>query len=73
MLAIFDDLDTILLMIPLQILMIGLKWQMFAIVGVVVVLLIAGWRWQARWNVRQDWKRILVMRSMQSRREVRVR
>ena len=50
---------TILLMIPLQILMIGLKWQMFAIVGVVVVLLIAGWRWQARWNVRQDWKRIL--------------
>ena len=58
-LAIFDDLDTILLMIPLQILMIGLKWQMFAIVGVVVVLLIAGWRWQARWNVRQDWKRIL--------------
>ena len=27
-LAIFDDLDTILLMIPLQILMIGLRWQM---------------------------------------------
>ena len=30
-LAIFDDLDTILLMIPLQILMIGLRWQMFVI------------------------------------------
>ena len=58
-LAIFDDLDTILLMIPLQILMIGLKWQMFAIVGVVAVLLAIGWRWQATWNVRQDWKRIL--------------
>ena len=58
-LAIFDDLDTILLMIPLQILMIGLKWQMFAIVGVVTVLLVAGWRWQATWNVKQDWKRIL--------------
>lgn len=58
-LAIFDDLDTILLMIPLQILMIGLKWQMFTIVGVVVVLLAVGWRWQATWNVRQDWKRIL--------------
>ena len=38
-LAIFDDLDTILLMIPLQILMIGLKWQMFAIIAIVVVLL----------------------------------
>ena len=58
-LAIFDDLDTILLMIPLQILMIGLKWQMLAIVGVVAALLAAGWRWQARWSVRQDWKRIL--------------
>ena len=58
-LAIFDDLDTILLMIPLQILMIGLKWQMFAIIAIVVVLLAAGWRWQARWNVRQDWKTIL--------------
>ncbi len=58
-LAIFDDLDTILLMIPLQILMIGLRWQMLAIVAVVAVLLVIGWRWQARWNVRQEWWRIL--------------
>ena len=58
-LAIFDDLDTILLMIPLQIFMIGLRWQMFAIVAIVVVLLAVGWRWQATWDVRQDWKRIL--------------
>lgn len=58
-LAIFDDLDTILLMIPLQILMIGLRWQMFAVVGIVTILLIAGWRWQARWNGRQDWRAIL--------------
>lgn len=58
-LAIFDDLDTILLMIPLQILMIGLKWQMFAIVGLVVVLLTIGWRRQGKWDTRQDWKAIL--------------
>lgn len=58
-LAIFDDLDTILLMIPLQILMIGLKWQMLAIVAVVTVLLVIGWRWQATWDVKQDWRRIL--------------
>ena len=58
-LAIFDDLDTILLMIPLQILMIGLRWQMFAIIAVVTLLLAVGWRWQATWNVRQDWKTIL--------------
>lgn len=58
-LAIFDDLDTILLMIPLQILMIGLKWQMFVIVAIVAVLLVVGWRWQATWNLRQNWTRIL--------------
>ena len=43
-LAIFDDLDTILLMIPLQILMIGFKWQLFVIIGVVCILLIFGWK-----------------------------
>ena len=39
-LAIFDDLDTILLMIPLQILMIGFKWQLFVIIGVVCILFV---------------------------------
>ena len=58
-LAIFDDLDTILLMIPLQILMIGLRWQMFAIVAIVVVLLAVGWRCQPTWDVPHHWKRIL--------------
>ena len=38
-LAIFDDLDTILLMIPLQIMMIGLRWQLFVVVMLVVLLL----------------------------------
>ncbi len=59
-LAIFDDLDTILLMIPLQMLMIGMKWQMGAILAIVITLLVIGWHWQGRWEIRQDWKRILV-------------
>ncbi len=60
-LAIFDDLDTILLMIPLQILMIGMQWQMGVILGLVVVLLFLGWRYQSSWRVKQDWKRILAL------------
>lgn len=60
-LAIFDDLDTILLMIPLQILMIGLRWQMFVILGVVILLLVGGWRYQKRWQVRQEWPYIVGM------------
>ena len=43
-LAIFDDLDTILLMIPLQVAMIGLKWQMGAVLFVVCLLLWMGWK-----------------------------
>ena len=59
-LAIFDDLDTILLMIPLQMLMIGMKWQMGAIIVFVTVALIVGWKWQNTWKVKQTWERILM-------------
>ncbi|RHJ94972.1 sodium:proton antiporter [Parabacteroides bouchesdurhonensis] len=59
-LAIFDDLDTILLMIPLQIMMIGLRWQLGVIILVVVLLLIVGWKKMGTYNVRQDWKAILL-------------
>lgn len=58
-LAIFDDLDTILLMIPLQILMIGMRWQLFAVVGIVIVLLVFGWRKLGAYDLRQDWKAVL--------------
>ena len=59
-LAIFDDLDTILLMIPLQIAMIGLQWQMFVVVAIVTLLLVAGWRKLGHYDLRQDWKSILL-------------
>lgn len=58
-LAIFDDLDTILLMIPLQILMIGMRWQMFVILIVAVVLIWLGWKKMNTYNMKQDWKSIL--------------
>lgn len=58
-LAIFDDLDTILLMIPLQVFMIGMKWQMAVILTVVIFLLVFGWKQMGRYDMRQDWKAIL--------------
>lgn len=58
-LAIFDDLDTILLMIPLQVAMIGLKWQMGAVLFVVCLLLWLGWKYMSRWDIPQGWKSIL--------------
>lgn len=59
-LAIFDDLDTILLMIPLQILMIGVKWQMGVIILILSLLLYLGWNYMNRLNIRQQWSYILL-------------
>lgn len=59
-LAIFDDLDTILLMIPLQMLMIGFKWQLFVIIFIIFTLLIVGWKKLNRIKMDQNWSSILL-------------
>lgn len=59
-LAIFDDLDTILLMIPLQIMMVGFRPEIIVILAVVTVLLGFGWRQLARYDMRQEWWAILL-------------
>jgi Kef-type K+ transport system membrane component KefB len=43
-LAIFDDLDTIILMIPLKMFMVGFKWELLVTVGIMVLLLGVAWR-----------------------------
>ena len=63
-LAIFDDLDTILLMIPLQIAMIGMQWQMGVILVVVVLLLWVGWTKMSSLSLRCDWKSLLVYAAL---------
>lgn len=63
-LAIFDDLDTILLMIPLQIAMIGMQWQMGVILLVVVVLLWIGWKKMSSYSLRADWKSLLLYSAL---------
>ncbi|MBI3307710.1 MAG: cation:proton antiporter [Candidatus Omnitrophica bacterium] len=44
-LAIFDDLDTVLLMIPLQMLFVGLKPELFFVVAIICGLLAAAYYW----------------------------
>ncbi len=58
-LAIFDDLDTILLMIPLQILMIGMKWQLGVVVIFVFLCLYLGWTKLNSLRMIQHWSAIL--------------
>jgi hypothetical protein len=58
-LAIFDDLDTILLMIPLQILMVGMKWQLGVVVLFVFLCLYLGWTRLNSIRMIQHWSAIL--------------
>lgn len=63
-LAIFDDLDTILLMIPLQILMIGMKWQLGVVVLFVFFCLYLGWTKLNKFRMHQHWTSILAYATM---------
>jgi hypothetical protein len=58
-LAIFDDLDTVLLMIPLKMLMVGLAWQLGVIVIFMGGLLWLAWRYLHRLKIPSSWPWVL--------------
>ena len=58
-LAIFDDLDTVLLMIPLKMLMVGLAWQLGMIVVVMAGLLTVAYVWLHRVRMPVTWTWVL--------------
>jgi Kef-type K+ transport system membrane component KefB len=58
-LAIFDDLDTVLLMIPLKMLIVGIRWQLGVIVIIMVVLLWLAWKYLHRFRIPVSWPWVL--------------
>ena len=54
-LAIFDDLDTILLMIPLKIMMVGFRWQLVVMVMLMFTLLWVAWKYLHRLAIPVSW------------------
>jgi len=54
-LAIFDDLDTVLLLIPLQMLMVGLAWQLGIVVVVMGAVLWVAWQFLHRCPLPVTW------------------
>ncbi|MCF7808807.1 MAG: sodium:proton antiporter [Candidatus Marinimicrobia bacterium] len=58
-LAIFDDLDTVLLMIPLSVLMVGFAWQMGVVVLVMAGLIALSWIFLHRWSIPVTWPYVL--------------
>ena len=63
-LAIFDDLDTVLLMIPLKMLMVGIAWQLGLVVVVMTVMLVMAYRWLHQVEVRVTWGWVLVYAAL---------
>jgi Kef-type K+ transport system membrane component KefB len=59
LLAIFDDLDTVLLMIPLKILIVGPRWQLAVVVLIMGVQLWLAWRWLHAWRIPTRWPFVL--------------
>ncbi|CAM3697762.1 sodium:proton antiporter [Parendozoicomonas haliclonae] len=58
-LAIFDDLDTVLLMIPLSIMMAGLTWQMMVMIALIIVMLTVGYQKMRALAIPSSWKWML--------------
>ncbi len=59
-LAIFDDLDTILLMIPLKMFLVGIRWELFMVIIFLVSLLIIAWKKLHRIVLPLNWYWILL-------------
>lgn len=58
-LAIFDDLDTVLFMIPLKALMVGMAWQLGAVVFITTLLLVFGYRYYRKLDLPSSWPWVL--------------
>jgi Kef-type K+ transport system membrane component KefB len=58
-LAIFDDLDTVLLMIPLKMLIVGIRWQLGVIILIMVVQLGVAWKYLHRIRLPISWPWVL--------------
>jgi hypothetical protein len=54
-LAIFDDLDTVLLMVPLEMLIVGVAWQLALVVVLMGALLWVAWRYLNRCPLPVTW------------------
>ncbi|KAK3270290.1 hypothetical protein CYMTET_21305 [Cymbomonas tetramitiformis] len=59
-LAIFDDLDTILLMIPLKFLLVGPEWEVGVVLFLLCLFLFIGWKYMHVIKMPQDYRHVLL-------------
>ncbi len=58
-LAIFDDLDTVLLMIPLKMMIVGLHWQLGLVLVIMTIQLWLAWKYLHRIKIPTSWPWVL--------------
>ena len=58
-LAIFDDLDTVLLMIPLKMMLVGVRWQLLVVIAIMFGLLWLAWKYLHRLRLPISWPWVL--------------
>jgi len=59
-LAIFDDLDTVILMIPLQMLVIGFKFELLFVMIIMIIQIMLAWRYINSLKLSINWKNVLL-------------
>lgn len=59
-LAIFDDLDTIILLIPIKMLIIGFSWESIVLLFVIGALLYSAWRWLHSVSLPIQWPWVML-------------
>lgn len=58
-LAIFDDLVTVLLLVPMKMLMVGNRWQLWLVVLVIGALLVLAWKYLHSVKLPSNWTFVL--------------
>lgn len=59
-LAIFDDLDTVILMIPLQMLIIGFKVELLFVMIIMIIQILLAWKYINSIRLSISWKNVLL-------------
>jgi Kef-type K+ transport system membrane component KefB len=63
-LAIFDDIDTVLLMIPLKMIIVGPRWQLAVVVVVMVVMIWLAWKCLHALRLPLTWAWVLLYAAL---------
>ena len=58
-LAVFDDLSTLLLLIPLKIALMGFQWQLIVVVAFMVMLIFIAWKYLHHFILPVKWRFVL--------------